>query len=120
RAGRPAERAHARGAVALRCAARVQPDWLGLPGREPGPRRGEPGPPGVALSGGAWLMDVTTMAAPPERSAEARAPQAAPGRAAGGPTTIEMVGVSKWYGDKVAVCDLSCTLGPGVTALLGP
>src|SRR5947209_4359568 len=65
-------------------------------------------------------MDVKTMAAPPERSAEAHAPQAAPGRAAGGPTTIEMVGVSKWYGDKVAVSDLSCTLGPGVTALLGP
>ncbi|HXT37404.1 MAG TPA: ABC transporter ATP-binding protein [Chloroflexota bacterium] len=34
--------------------------------------------------------------------------------------TIEVEGVSKWYGDKVAVSDLSFTVGPGVTALLGP
>src|SRR5579885_972392 len=34
--------------------------------------------------------------------------------------TVEMQGVSKWYGDKVAVSDLSFALGPGVTALLGP
>src|SRR5438105_12307050 len=38
----------------------------------------------------------------------------------GRPATIEVQNVSKWYGDKVAVSDLSCTLGPGVTALLGP
>jgi len=34
--------------------------------------------------------------------------------------TIEAEGVSKWYGDKVAVSDLSFALRPGVTALLGP
>lgn len=34
--------------------------------------------------------------------------------------TIEVRGVSKWYGDKVAVSDLTFALGPGVTALLGP
>ncbi len=34
--------------------------------------------------------------------------------------TIEMIGVSKWYGDKVAVSDLSFAVRPGVTALLGP
>lgn len=34
--------------------------------------------------------------------------------------TIEVSGVSKWYGDKVAVSDLTFTVGPGVTALLGP
>lgn len=34
--------------------------------------------------------------------------------------TIEVQNVSKWYGDKVAVSDLSFALGPGVTALLGP
>jgi ABC-2 type transport system ATP-binding protein len=28
-------------------------------------------------------------------------------------------GVSKWYGDRVAVADVSFTLGPGVTGLLG-
>src|SRR5579859_6040883 len=38
------------------------------------------------------------------------------GRAA----TIEVHNVSKWYGDKVAVSDLSFALGPGVTALLRP
>ena len=37
----------------------------------------------------------------------------------GRPITIEVKDVSKWYGDKVAVSDLSFTLGPGVTALLG-
>jgi ABC-2 type transport system ATP-binding protein len=36
------------------------------------------------------------------------------------PATVEVQNVSKWYGDKVAVSDLSFTLGPGVTALLGP
>ena len=34
--------------------------------------------------------------------------------------TIEVEGVSKWYGDKVAVSDLSFTVHPGITALLGP
>jgi len=38
----------------------------------------------------------------------------------GQPATIEVQNVSKWYGDKVAVSDLSFALGPGVTALLGP
>ena len=33
---------------------------------------------------------------------------------------IEVEHASKWYGDKVAVSDLSFTLGPGVTTLLGP
>jgi ABC-2 type transport system ATP-binding protein len=38
----------------------------------------------------------------------------------GRPATIEVHSASKWYGDKVAVSDLSFALGPGVTALLGP
>ncbi len=38
----------------------------------------------------------------------------------GRPATVEVQNVSKWYGDKVAVSDLSFALGPGVTALLGP
>src|SRR5690348_6924269 len=38
----------------------------------------------------------------------------------GRPATVEVQNVSKWYGDKVAVSDLSFVLGPGVTALLGP
>lgn len=33
---------------------------------------------------------------------------------------IEVDGVSKWFGDVVAVSEVSFRLGPGVTALLGP
>ena len=35
-------------------------------------------------------------------------------------STLELVGVSRWYGDVVAVNDVSMTVGPGVTGLLGP
>jgi ABC-2 type transport system ATP-binding protein len=34
--------------------------------------------------------------------------------------TIEVRAVSKWFGQKVAVSDVSCSFGPGVTGLLGP
>ncbi len=34
--------------------------------------------------------------------------------------TIEVQEVSKWFGQKVAVSDLTCSFGPGVTGLLGP
>ena len=34
--------------------------------------------------------------------------------------TIEVTQVSKWFGQKVAVSNLSCSFGPGVTGLLGP
>lgn len=34
--------------------------------------------------------------------------------------TIEVHEVSKWFGQKVAVSDLTCSFGPGVTGLLGP
>jgi len=33
---------------------------------------------------------------------------------------IEVVGVTKWFGDVVAVSDVSFKVGPGVTAMLGP
>ena len=33
---------------------------------------------------------------------------------------VELEGVSKWFGDVVAVSDVTFTLGSGVTALLGP
>jgi ABC-2 type transport system ATP-binding protein len=36
------------------------------------------------------------------------------------PTTVELANVSRWYGNVVAVNDVSMTLGPGVTGLLGP
>jgi ABC-2 type transport system ATP-binding protein len=35
-------------------------------------------------------------------------------------TTIEVRGVSRWYGNVVAVNDVTLTIGPGVTGLLGP
>jgi ABC-2 type transport system ATP-binding protein len=34
--------------------------------------------------------------------------------------TVEVVDLSKWFGHKVAVSDLSCSFGPGLTGLLGP
>ncbi len=36
------------------------------------------------------------------------------------PAALELVGVSRWYGNVVAVNDISFSLGPGVTGLLGP
>lgn len=35
-------------------------------------------------------------------------------------TPVVLDGVSKWFGDVVAVSEVSLTFGPGVTALLGP
>jgi ABC-2 type transport system ATP-binding protein len=35
-------------------------------------------------------------------------------------TTIELRNVSRWYGNVVAVNDITMTVGPGVTGLLGP
>ena len=35
-------------------------------------------------------------------------------------TTIEVDNVSKWFGPVVALSEVSCTVGPGITALLGP
>lgn len=34
--------------------------------------------------------------------------------------TIEVANASKWFGQKVAVSNLSCSFGPGVTGVLGP
>jgi ABC-2 type transport system ATP-binding protein len=34
--------------------------------------------------------------------------------------TIELTNVSRWYGNVVAVNDITMTIGPGVTGLLGP
>lgn len=46
--------------------------------------------------------------------------EALPGAIAGIEPTIVVDHVSKWYGDVVAVSDVSFGIGPGVTALLGP
>ena len=34
--------------------------------------------------------------------------------------TVEVTSVSKWFGQKVAVSDVTCSFGPGITGLLGP
>ena len=34
--------------------------------------------------------------------------------------TVSVTGVSVWFGPKVALSELSCSFGPGVTGLLGP
>ena len=43
-----------------------------------------------------------------------------PGLPPGQEAVIALRGVAKWYGEVVAVSDLTCGIGPGVTALLGP
>jgi ABC-2 type transport system ATP-binding protein len=48
------------------------------------------------------------------------APEMLPGVAAGAKPTITVEHVSKWYGDVVAVSDVSFGVPPGVTGLLGP
>ena len=34
--------------------------------------------------------------------------------------TVQLASLSKWFGQKVAVSDIECSFGPGVTGLLGP
>ncbi|WP_433419951.1 ABC transporter ATP-binding protein [Microtetraspora malaysiensis] len=36
------------------------------------------------------------------------------------PGVVQLAGVSRWYGNVVAVNDVTMTIGPGVTGLLGP
>ncbi|MCI0842445.1 MAG: ATP-binding cassette domain-containing protein, partial [Chloroflexi bacterium] len=48
------------------------------------------------------------------------APETQPNGVASPPATIEAVNVSRWYGNVVAVNDVSFSLGPGITGLLGP
>jgi len=46
--------------------------------------------------------------------------QARPAGSASPAPIIEVVNVSRWYGNVVAVNDVSFSLGPGITGLLGP
>ena len=57
--------------------------------------------------------------ASPPAPARAPAPAAAPAPTAVTPA-LEVDHVSRWYGNVVAVNDISFGLGPGVTGLLGP
>ena len=36
------------------------------------------------------------------------------------PPRIELRNASRWYGNVVAVNDVSCAVGPGITGVLGP
>ncbi|HWV36691.1 MAG TPA: ABC transporter ATP-binding protein, partial [Thermomicrobiales bacterium] len=60
--------------------------------------------------------DVPTATAPPP----APVPDHMPGMPGSAQPTIVLDKVSKWYGDLVAVSDVSFGIGPGVTGLLGP
>ena len=62
-------------------------------------------------------MSDPQTAAPATRDAAPGAPPSALDRAAG---AIEVRNVSRWYGNVVAVNDVSFSLGAGVTGLLGP
>ncbi|NHO82964.1 ABC transporter ATP-binding protein [Micromonospora sp. CMU55-4] len=46
--------------------------------------------------------------------------QSAAGAPAAATSTLDLAGVSRWYGNVVAVNDVTMRLGPGVTGLLGP
>jgi ABC-2 type transport system ATP-binding protein len=47
-------------------------------------------------------------------------PPRAPDPAFAADATVEIAEVSVWFGPKVALSELSCSFGPGVTGLLGP
>ena len=57
---------------------------------------------------------ATTHARVPDSAAATRDPA----RAAD--PVVSVRGVSKWFGTKVAVSDVTCSFGPGITGLLGP
>jgi len=57
---------------------------------------------------------MATTLAPPAPATPARDPALA------AHPTVAVHGVSKWFGTKVAVSDVSCSFGPGITGLLGP
>ena len=59
-------------------------------------------------------MATTQVRVAPQEVAPARDPAWA------AHPTVTVQGVSKWFGTKVAVSDVSCSFGPGITGLLGP
>src|SRR5205814_6130683 len=85
----------------------------------PWPARLRAGPghccPGRRLRGGDVGRAARLLGALPVHPGDQVTGAVAPGAA-----TIELDRVSKWFGDLVAVSDVSLEVGPGVTALLGP
>jgi len=60
------------------------------------------------------------MSAPDPFSNPPSLEQALPDPAFAANATVEVGNVSVWFGPKVALSELSCSFGPGVTGLLGP
>ena len=56
----------------------------------------------------------------PNPSPHPAAPVSAADPAFAADATVEVGQVSVWFGAKVALSELSCSFGPGVTGLLGP
>ena len=82
----------------------------------PEPQRWPPPPPAVG---------VPEAASTPGRADTWPPPPPPPAAAPLDPAfvtdaTVAVQGVSVWFGQKVALTDLSCSFGPGVTGLLGP
>ena len=59
-------------------------------------------------------MGTTLVPPAPQPLASTRDPASAAN------ATVVVHGTSKWFGTKVAVSDVSCSFGPGITGLLGP
>jgi ABC-2 type transport system ATP-binding protein len=55
--------------------------------------------------------------AAPVESAASAAPEPEPGQP---PAAVEFRSASRWYGQVIAVNDVTAAIGPGITALLGP
>ncbi len=95
--------------------------WLQAPATLVGPPGGRPfmettvgsyGP----LYGAVFLILTIAAIARPDRPV----PEGRCGMTGADKTGIELRGVSRWYGNVVAVNDITMTIGPGVTGLLGP
>ena len=84
----------------------------GWPGKAAGPTGcdAHAGPAQPGAESGAARSDAGVGPGWRDRSA-APAPTGAP---------VELIGVSRWYGNVVAVNEVSFELGPGITGLLGP
>jgi ABC-2 type transport system ATP-binding protein len=86
------------------------------------PSQGPVAETGAVVQASAPAQAQATASAPAPFAAQAQAPAQAPGAAPAPLATpvIELINAARWYGNVVAVNDLSFRLGAGVTGLLGP
>ena len=92
------------------------------PSQSPAPNAPQPTPqPAPVLAGGGQPAGASAS----QRALEP-AQQSVPiqeqvqGPVLGGATTLAAMGVSRWFGQVVAVSEVSFAVGPGITGLLGP